>query len=29
VSPTGVKKARGRPPGSSKKQQLDALGNDQ
>ncbi|KAJ6999056.1 hypothetical protein NC653_015021 [Populus alba x Populus x berolinensis] len=25
VSPTGVKKARGRPPGSSKKQQLDAL----
>jgi len=29
VSPTGVKKARGRAPGSSKKQQLDALGNDQ
>ncbi|KAG6776714.1 hypothetical protein POTOM_020242 [Populus tomentosa] len=27
VSPTGVKKARGRPPGSSKKQQLDALGS--
>ncbi|XP_073263735.1 AT-hook motif nuclear-localized protein 10 isoform X1 [Populus alba] len=27
VSPSGVKKARGRPPGSSKKQQLDALGS--
>ncbi|KAG6783545.1 hypothetical protein POTOM_009199 [Populus tomentosa] len=27
VSLTGVKKARGRPPGSSKKQQLDALGS--
>ncbi|KAJ6411849.1 hypothetical protein OIU84_005004 [Salix udensis] len=27
VSPTGVKKARGRPPGSSKKQQLNALGS--
>ncbi|KAF9686575.1 hypothetical protein SADUNF_Sadunf02G0003400 [Salix dunnii] len=27
VSPTGVKKARGRPPGSSKKQKLDALGS--
>ncbi|XP_011041161.1 PREDICTED: putative lysozyme-like protein [Populus euphratica] len=27
VSPTGVKKARGRPPGSSKKQRLDALGS--
>lgn len=27
ASPTSLKKARGRPPGSSKKQQLDALGN--
>ncbi|KAG5246629.1 AT-hook motif nuclear-localized protein [Salix suchowensis] len=27
VSPTGVKKARGRPPGSRKKQQLNALGS--
>lgn len=27
ASPTSMKKARGRPPGSSKKQQLDALGN--
>lgn len=27
ASPTSFKKARGRPPGSSKKQQLEALGN--
>ncbi|KAJ6708572.1 AT-HOOK MOTIF NUCLEAR-LOCALIZED PROTEIN 10-LIKE ISOFORM X1 [Salix koriyanagi] len=27
VSPTGVKKGRGRPPGSTKKQKLDALGS--
>lgn len=27
ASPTSLKKARGRPPGSSKKQQLDALGS--
>ncbi|CAB4278840.1 unnamed protein product [Prunus armeniaca] len=27
ASPTSIKKARGRPPGSTKKQQLDALGS--
>eukprot|EP00257_Ricinus_communis_P000861 XP_002510726.2 AT-hook motif nuclear-localized protein 10 isoform X1 [Ricinus communis] len=27
VSPTGIKKGRGRPPGSNKKQQLEALGS--